>query len=72
VIGVELNPGHVENVMQGLCSDCDSNLKSGIRVNHVDDGITTAVKILIFKSRRVEKETATDDDLRDSGFWKRN
>ena len=27
--GVEQNPGHVENIVQVLCSGCDKNLKSG-------------------------------------------
>jgi len=38
----------------------------------VAGGIITAVKMLSFKLRRVQNGTATDVDLRDSGFWKRN
>jgi hypothetical protein len=40
-------------------------------VNRVAGGIITAVEILSFKLRRVKNGTATDVDLRDSGFWKR-
>jgi hypothetical protein len=29
IIGVELNPGLVENIVQVLCSGCDRNLNSG-------------------------------------------
>ena len=28
---VEVNPGHVENLVQVLCSGCDRNIKSGIQ-----------------------------------------
>jgi hypothetical protein len=38
----------------------------------VAGGTITAVEMLSFKLRRVENGTATDVDLRDSGFWKRN
>ena len=41
-------------------------------MNRVAGGITTVVEMLSFKLRRVENGTATDVDLRDSGFWKRN
>ena len=60
--GVELNPGPVDNIVQVLCSGCDRNL------NRVAGGITTAVEMLSFNLRRVENGTATDVDLRDSGF----
>ena len=68
--GVELNSGPVENTVKILCSVCDRNLKLGI-VNRVDGGILTAEEMLSFKFARVENGTATDVDLRDSGFWKR-
>jgi hypothetical protein len=29
IVGVELNPGPVDNMVQVLCSGCDKNLKSG-------------------------------------------
>jgi hypothetical protein len=41
-------------------------------VNRVAGGIITAMEMLSFKLRRVENGTATDVDLRDSGFSKRN
>jgi hypothetical protein len=41
-------------------------------VNRVAGGTITAVEMLSFKMRRVENGTATDVDLRDCGFWKRN
>jgi hypothetical protein len=41
-------------------------------VNSVAGSIIAAVEMLSFKLRRVENGTATDVDLRDSGFWKRN
>ena len=41
-------------------------------MNRVAGGIITAVEMLSFKLQRVENGTATDVDLRDSGFWKRN
>ena len=69
--GVELNSGPLENTVKILCSGCDRNLKLGI-VNRVDGGIITAEEILSFKLPRVENGTATDVDLRDSWFWKRN
>ena len=41
-------------------------------MNRVACGIITAVEMLSLKLRRLENRTATDVDLRDSGFWKRN
>ena len=41
-------------------------------MNRVAGGIITVVEMLSFKLRRVENGIATDIDLRDSGFWKRN
>jgi hypothetical protein len=41
-------------------------------VNRVARGIITDVEMLSFKLRRVENGTATDVDMRDRGFWKRN
>jgi len=41
-------------------------------VNRVAGGIITAEEMLSFKLRIVENGTATNVDLRDSGFWKRN
>jgi len=45
--GVEQNPGavvEVENTVRLLCTGCGRNLKSGINVNCVDDGIITVVE----------------------------
>ena len=66
--GVELNPGPVDNIVQVLCSGCDRNLSRELNVNRVAGGIITAVEMLSCKLRRVENGTATDVDLRDSGF----
>jgi len=41
-------------------------------VNRVAGGIITAVEMLLFKLRSLGNGTATDVDLRDSGFWKTN
>jgi hypothetical protein len=41
-------------------------------VNRAAVGIITVVEMLSFKLWRVENGSATDVDLRDSGFWKRN
>jgi hypothetical protein len=70
--GVEQNPGPESNLVQILCSACGRNLSRELNVNRVASGIITAVEMLSFKLRRVENGTATDVDLRDSGYWKRN
>ena len=52
-MGVELNPGPVDNVVKVLCSGCDKNLKSGTQCDSVAVGTITAVEMLRFKSQRV-------------------
>jgi len=58
--GVGLNPGTVDNIVQVLCSGCDRNLKSGTQCESCGRWYHNSCG------------TATDVDLRDSGFWKRN
>ena len=41
-------------------------------MNRMTGGIIRAVEMLSFKLLSVENGTATDVNLRDSGFWKRN
>jgi hypothetical protein len=69
---VELNPEPVENIVEVLCSVCDTNLIEDLNVIRVAYGIITSVEMLSIKLRRVENGTATNVNLRDSGFWKRN
>ena len=71
--GVELNPGPVDNIVQVLCSGCDRNLKSGTQCESCGRWYHNSCgNVISFKLRRVENGTATDVDLRDSRFWKRN
>ena len=63
VIGVKLNPGLVEIIVQAFCSGCDRNLVEH-NMNRVAAAIIPAVEMLSFKVQKVENGTGTDVHLR--------
>jgi hypothetical protein len=60
VIGVELNPGPVDNIVQVLCTGCDRNLKSGTQCDSCGRWYHNSCGNVKFKVAESGKGTAID------------